>query len=117
MRKIAIIIFADTTTVEDLGRVANAFVLADEAIEAKDQLQIIFEGTGTKWIGELENSEHKLHHPYTQLKSHISVCKFCAEAFGVKHHAVKAGLALRDEYKDHLSVRTLLVEGYDVITY
>lgn len=118
MTKIAIVVFADTNTMEAMGKVSNAFVLANEAIEAGDELKIIFEGAGTKWIGELEKEDHKLHGLYQGIKGRITgVCKFCAQAFGVKNEIEKAGLPLIDEYKSHPSLRNLFVEGYHVITF
>lgn len=59
MSKIALIIYADTETAQAMGRVSNAFIAALEAIEDKDDLKIIFEGAGTKWIPTLENEKHE----------------------------------------------------------
>jgi hypothetical protein len=118
MTKIAIVILSDTNTMEAMGKVSNAFMLATEAIEAGDELKIIFEGTGTKWIGELEKSDHKLHELYQSVKAHITgACKFCAQVFGVKDEIEKAGFPLLDEYKNHPSLRNLFVDGFHVITF
>jgi len=117
MTKIAIVVFADTNTMEAMGKVSNAFVLASEAIEAGDELKIIFEGAGTKWIGEMEKTDHTLHQKYLGMKQHITgACAYCAKAFGVKNEIEKAGLPLLDEYKNHPSLRNLFVEGFHVIT-
>ncbi|MFP4288252.1 MAG: DsrE family protein [Bacteroidales bacterium] len=117
MTKIAIVIFSDTQTAEALGKVSNAFVLANEALENGDDLKIIFEGAATKWIGELENKEHKIHELYQKVKPHITgVCAFCAQAFGVKNQVEKSGLTLLDEYKSHPSLRTLFAENYQVLS-
>ena len=118
MSKIAIILFSDTNTVEAMGRVSNAFILASESAENGDDLKIIFEGAGTRWIQELEKSDHKLHPLYSGLKDKITGgCTFCAQAFGVKTEVEKAGLPLLAEYKSHPSLRSLVVEGYEVITF
>ncbi len=118
MTKIAIVIFDDTITVEALGKVSNAFMLALEALENKDNLKIIFEGAGTKWIGELEKEDHKLHQLYAGLKNHITgVCDYCAQAFGVKSQVEKAGLPLLSEFKKHPSLRSLFADGYSVINF
>lgn len=118
MNKIAIVIFSDTTSAEAMGKVSNAFMLASEAVENGDELKLIFEGAATKWIGELENEEHKLHQPYKSLKSSITgVCDFCAGAFGVKSQVEKSGLPLLNEYKSHPSLRKLFAEGYQVVTF
>jgi hypothetical protein len=118
MSKIAIIIFADTNTMEAMGRVSNAFMLASESAENGDDLKIIFEGAGARWIEELEKADHKLHPLYSGLKDKITgVCAFCAEAFGVKAKVEKAGLPLLAEYKSHPSLRNLVAKGYEVITF
>ena len=118
MTKIAIVVFSDTNTMEAMGKVTNAFMLATEAIEAGDELKIIFEGAGTKWIGKLEKEDHKLHGLYQSIKTNITgVCKFCAQAFGVKSEIEKAELPLLDEYKSHPSLRNLFAEGFQVLTF
>ncbi|MFP4366587.1 MAG: hypothetical protein ACLFQA_05785 [Bacteroidales bacterium] len=118
MAKLAIVVFSDTTSMEALGKISNAFVLANEAFENGDDLKFIFEGAGSKWIGELENEEHKLNSMYLGLKKQITgVCSFCAEAFGVKSQVEKAGVTLIDEYKNHPSLHNLVIEGYSVLIF
>ncbi|MFU8844326.1 MAG: DsrE family protein [Bacteroidales bacterium] len=118
MTKIAIVIFSDTDSVEAMGKVSNAFMLALEAKEHGDDLKIIFEGAGTKWVGELEKEDHKLHELYQAIKKHITgACSFCASAFGVRSQIEKAGIPLLDEFKSHPSLRNLIVEGYQVISF
>ncbi len=93
MTKIAIVVFADTNTMEAMREVSNAFVLANEALENGDELKIIFEGARTKWIGEMGKEDHMIHSMYSELKSKITgVCAYCAKAFGVKNEVEKAGL-------------------------
>ncbi|MDP2237916.1 MAG: hypothetical protein Q8J88_15910 [Bacteroidales bacterium] len=118
MTKIAIVIFSDTETMEALGKVSNAFMLALESIENKDDLKIIFEGAGTKWIGVLEDEKHKMHPLYKMVKPYISgVCAFCANSFGVKSQVEKAGIELLSEFKQHPSLRNLVIEGYEIISF
>lgn len=115
--KVAIVVFADTTSMEAMGKVSNAFVLANESIENGDELKIIFEGAGTKWIGELEKEDHMLHQMYLGIKNRITgVCAHCSKAFGVKSEVEKAGVPLLDEYKSHPSLRNLFIDGFHVIT-
>ncbi len=118
MAKIAIMIFSDTDSAEAMGKLSGAFVLAEEAIESGDELRIIFQGAGARWIGELEIPDHKLHIAYQQLKPHISgVCAFCAEAFGVSSQVEKAGVGLLSEYKNHPSLRKLIADGFQIIIF
>lgn len=117
MTKIAIIVFSDTNTIEGMGKVSNAFMLALESIEHGDKLKIIFEGAGTKWIGELEEENHKMHGLYKMVKEHITgACSYCAGAFGVKNKIIKSGIPLLAEFKEHPSLRNLIVEGYQIIS-
>jgi len=117
MTKIAIIVFSDTETAEAMGKMANAFSLANEALEHGDELKFIFEGAGTKWIGELEDENHKLHSVYKGLKEHFTgACAFCAQAYGVKNQVEKADIKLVSEYNNHPSLRTLFAEGYQVLS-
>jgi hypothetical protein len=118
MTKIALIIMSDTESAEALGKVSNAFMLALESMEQGDDLKIIFEGAGTKWIGALEDSAHKLHDLYKSVKPAITgACSYCASAFGVKNAVEKAGITLLSEYKDHPSLRQLVIDGYTLISY
>ncbi|MBU1368620.1 MAG: hypothetical protein KJ754_02725 [Bacteroidetes bacterium] len=118
MTKIALIIMSDTESIEALGKVSNAFMLALESMEQGDDLKIIFEGAGTKWIGALEDSSHKLHGLYQSVKPAITgACSFCATAFGVKNTVEKAGITLLSDYKDHPSLRQLVVDGYALISF
>jgi hypothetical protein len=118
MSKLAIIVMADTDTAEAMGRVANAFMLLSEAVEAKAEYKFIFEGAGTKWIDALEDESHKLHGMYKGLKQHITgVCSFCAAAFGVKSSVEKAGIKLIAEYNQHPSLLGIVNEGYQIVTF
>ena len=118
MTKIAVIILADTDTMEAMGRVSNAFMLIKEAAENNDDFKLIFEGAGAKWIKELEKEDHKLHNLYKEVKPLITgVCSFCAQAFGAKSSVQKVGIPLISEYNQHPSIRKLVVEGYQVITF
>ena len=45
------------------------------------------------------------------------VCAYCAGAFGVKGAVVAQGVALAGEYEGHPSVRWLIQDGYQVITF
>lgn len=118
MQKVAIVILADTTPADGLGRVVNALMAAKEFKDAKDEVQVIFSGAGTKWIGELANPAHTLHGVYTDLQdSIVGACGFCANAFGVTDSAKDSGVKLLEEYGTNMSFRRLVQNGYQVITF
>ncbi|HCW76621.1 MAG TPA: hypothetical protein DHU63_08790 [Candidatus Marinimicrobia bacterium] len=118
MAKIAVVIASDTLTIEAMAKVSNALVLVSEAAEQGDELKVIFEGAGTKWIGELEKPTNGLHEPYSKVKNSITgVCHHCAHAFGVANEVKQAGIAFLAEFNNHPSMRTLVQEGYEVILF
>jgi hypothetical protein len=118
MSKVAIVVLADTETHEGLGRVVNALEAVKEFKEGHDEVQLIFDGAGAKWIPELDKPDHKLHGLYNAVKDRIGgACEFCAGAFGVKGKVVACGVRLTGDYEGHPSFKTLVSQGYQVITF
>jgi hypothetical protein len=116
--KVALVVLADTETHADMGRVANALEAAKEFHEAGDEVLLLFDGAGTKWIGELARSDHPLHRSFEAARDTISgACRYCAAAFGATDGVRSAGIALLGEYEGHPSLRKLVTQGYQVITF
>jgi len=115
--KIAVVLLADTATVEASGRMANGLTLAKEAIEAGDEVSFIFDGAATKWIAELASEEHKYHRTFEAVRERAGACVYCARAFKVLDQVEAAGVALLDDYKGHPSLRQLIADGYAVVTF
>ncbi len=118
MTKIAVVVLADTETHADLGRIANALELAKEAKESGDEVQLIFDGGGTRWVPALEDSGHLLHKLYSSVRDVVAgACAYCAAAFEVKQQVQEAGVKLISDYEGHPSLRGLIVDGYSVVTF
>jgi hypothetical protein len=118
MSKIAIVILTDTEGGEALGRVVNALTAAQEFQEGGDEVQVIFTGAGTKWVGELAKPDHKLHGTYTMLKGCVAgACGYCAGAFGVADTVQSAGVCLLNDYGTNMSFRKLVKDAFQVITF
>lgn len=118
MAKVAIVVLADTETHEGLGRVVNALEAVKEFEDGRDDVQLIFDGAGPKWIPELSKPDHKIHGLYEFVKDRISgACEFCAGAFGVKDKVVACGVKLAGDFEGHPSFRKLVSEGYQVIMF
>ena len=118
MAKVAIVVLAGTETHEGLGRVVNALEAAKELKEGGDDVRLIFDGAGTAWVPELGGKEHKAHPLYEAVADRIEgVCAYCAKAFGVKDAVVAQGVRLVSEFEGHPSVRRLVHDGYQVITF
>jgi hypothetical protein len=118
MAKVAIVVLAGTETHEGLGRVVNALEAAKELKDGNDEVRIVFDGAGTAWIPELARKEHEAHGLYAAVGDRIAgVCAFCAAAFGVKEAVAAQGVPLASEYEGHPSVRRLIHDGYQVVTF
>lgn len=118
MAKAASIVFADTETREALGRVVNALTTAKEFKEAGDDAVVIFDGAGTKWVAELAQEDHKYHGLFESVRDVVAgACSYCAAAYGVKDQVEQIGVELLEEYEGHPSLRSLINDGYHVVTF
>jgi hypothetical protein len=118
MAKIAIVVLADTETHEGLGRVVTALEAVKEVKEAHEDVRLIFDGAGPKWIPELSKPDHQIHGLYETVKDRIAgACAFCADAFGVQDKVVACGVRLAVEFDGHPSFKTLVSQGYQIIPF
>ena len=117
MNKVLVLVLADVETKGDLGRVVNALQTAKEFKEAGDEVRLVFDGAGTRWIGELGSTEHKYHSLFESVKDRAGACSYCARAFGVKAAVEEQQVTLLDEFDGHPSLRTAVNDGYHVISF
>jgi len=118
MPKAALVIFAGTEGREGVGRVANALVTAKEFKETGEDVTIVFDGAGTTWIGTLNDPSHRYHKAFEDVRDRIAgACSYCAGRYGVTEQVEQAGIALLDEYEQHPSIRGLLADGFQVVTF
>jgi len=116
--KVAIVILAGTETHEGLGRLVNALESAKEFKGAGDNVRVVFDGAGTEGLATLSDPDHKAHPLLAAVEDTVSgACHYCARAFGVESRLTEAQVPLLSEFEDHPSVRTLLQEGYQVLTF
>ena len=118
MPQAAMLVLAGTETKADLGRVVNALQIARELDEAGDKVTVIFDGAGTQWIPALSDKEHKYHRLFEQNKGNVAgACSYCACAYGVKEEIEHTDVELLDEFDGHPSVRKLISNGYQILTF
>ena len=110
-------LLAATETPEGTGRMANALMTAKEFHDAGDEVKLIFDGAGTTWIPVLADTEHKYHRLLEGLRDVSGACLYCARAYGVKDAVEKAEIPFLDDFKDHPSLRTLVTDGFQVVTF
>jgi hypothetical protein len=118
MVKVAVVVLADTLSHADRARVANALTTTYEFKEAGDEITLIFTGAGTKWVGELTDPDHRLHRAFEMVRDKVAgACRACAVSFGVNEEVQASGVPLLTEYRGHQSLRNLVIQGYQVITF
>jgi hypothetical protein len=118
MTKAAIVILAGTDGHSNVGRLVNGLEAAKEFAENdEDELELIFDGAGTQWIPELEDEGHDYHDLYAAVSENAAACNYCSGAFGVDDAVEDAGVAQLDQYEGHPSVRSLVEDDYEIITF
>jgi hypothetical protein len=118
MANAAIIILAGTDGHENAGRLANGLEAATEFAETDgDDVTLIFDGAGTQWIPELEDEASDYHDLYRTVRDAVAVCDYCSGAFGVSEAVDDAGLVTLDDHDGHPSVRSLVEDDYEIITF
>jgi len=118
MTKAAVIILAGTEGHENAGRLANGLEAAKEFAETEgDDVELIFDGAGTQWIPELEDEDNDYHELYQTVRDDTSVCDYCSGAFGVDDAVNEAGLVTLDDHDGHPSIRSLVDDDYEIITF
>lgn len=123
--KVTIAIFSDPKngSEEALGRVFNGLAAAYDFKQAGDNVSVVFQGAGTRWIGELTKKDHPAHELFEAVKDQVAgVSCGCADVFGGAEEAQKSGF---DLIKNNpipgtsglSSFRTLISEGSTVLTF
>ena len=118
MAKAAIVLLAGTDSSGDLGRVVNGLETANEFERTPgDDVELVFDGAGTQWIPTLDDEEHDYHDLYQAVRDDATACEYCANAFGVADEVAETSVGIVDEHEGHPSIRSLVADGYEVITF
>ncbi len=123
--KAAIVVLSDPKagSEEALGRVFNALASAYDFKQRGDDVTILFQGAGTRWIGELTKPEHAAHALFVEVKDKVAgVSSGCADVFGGAEEAEKSGFDLISDNavpgtSGLPSLRRLASEGYATLTF
>ena len=94
--KTAIVVLSDPRTGEEaLGRLFNALAAAYDFKQKNQDVQLIFQGTGTRWTGLLTNTDHPAHTLYKAVEDKVAgVSAACAVVFGAADDAERNGFSL-----------------------
>ena len=115
--KAAVVVFSELGPDHgESARVVNALQIVREFKEAGDDVKLIFDGGGVTSIAAMVRPDHNLHNLYKMIEDKVSgACAFCSKAFGVKEQLEAAGVSLLTDFKQHPSIRSLVVDGYQVM--
>ena len=118
MAKVAVVVLAEGETHESLGRLVNGLMTAKELKDHDDEVALVFDGGGTKGLAEVADPDHQAHKLYADVQDKVAgACAYCANAFGVKDDLAQLNIPLLDDYAQHPSLRSYIVDGYQVISF
>ncbi len=123
--KAAIVILSDprSGSEEALGRLFNGLATAYDYKHRGDEVTILFQGTGTRWVEELGKPDHPVHDLFQAVVDKVAgVSCGCADVFGATEEAETAGF---DLIKDNAvpntkglpSLHRLVSDGYAILTF
>ena len=123
--KTAIVVLSDPKSggEEALGRVFNALAAAYDLKEKQQEVEILFQGAGTRWADHLTNPQHPAHALYTAVADRVAGASWaCCEVFGARDYAEANGFSLIGDNavpgtSGLPSLATYLHEGYAVLTF
>lgn len=118
MLKIAIILLAGQETPEGAGRMANALTTTQEFQEAGDDVRLMFDGAGVTWVPRLTDADEKYFRLFETVRPVVSgACLYCSRAYGVQEAIEQSGVPFVSDFKDHPSLRALVADDFQVITF
>ncbi len=123
--KAAIIILSDPKSGSDeaFGRVFNGLAAAYDFKQKGEEVTVLFQGTGTRWIGELQKEDNPAHGLFEEVQDTVAgVSRACAAVFGATEEVEKSGFELIKENPvpgttGLPSLQKLLADGYTVLTF
>lgn len=95
--QLAVIILSDpkSGSEEALGRVFNALAVAHAGMQAGDEVEVVFNGAGTRWPAELSEVSHPAHAVYNAVREVVKGASCgCAAAFGATKDVEACGVPL-----------------------
>lgn len=125
-QKASIVVLSDPKSgspEEALGRVFNALAAAYDFKQRGDDVSVLFQGAGTRWIGELAQTDHPAHALYKEVEDTIAgVSCGCADVFGGGEAAEASGFDLMTDNPvpgttGLPSLAKLVSEGRSVLTF
>jgi predicted peroxiredoxin len=104
---------------QDMGRALHGLTYGQELHEAGHEVEIYFDGTGTKWIKEFGDITHPFYYVFANvMKLGIikGACGYCSNFFNLSDEISSAGISLADGAKEgHMSLSKHVEEGFQLV--
>jgi len=99
MSKTTIIVLADPKGGEEsLGRLFNALAAVYDLKQKRLDVQVVFQGTGTRWAGVVTQPDHPANALYRAVEDKVAgVSSACADFFGARADTDGNGFSLLGE--------------------
>lgn len=123
-KKTAIVVLSDPRGGEEaLGRVFNALAATYDFKQKQQDVQLVFQGAGTRWTGVLTKADHPAHALYKAIEDKVAgVSAACCTFFGARSDAEANGFSLITTNpvpgtEGLPSLATYAAEGYTILTF
>jgi hypothetical protein len=120
----AIVVLSDPNGGEEaLGRVFNALAATYDFKQKQHDVQLLFQGTGTRWTGVLTRTDHPVHALYKAVEDKVAGASLaCSVFFGAREDAQANGFSLIANNAvpgtDGLpSLATYAADGYRILIF
>jgi hypothetical protein len=122
--KTAIVVLSDPRAGDEaLGRVFNALAATYDFKQKHQDVQLIFQGTGTRWTGLLTKPDHPAHALYKAVEDKVAgVSAGCATFFGATDEAERNGFSMITDNPvpgtpGLASLASYAADGYAILTF
>ena len=122
--KTAIVVLSDPRAGEEaLGRMFNALAATYDFKQKQQDVQLVFQGAGTRWSGELAKPDHPAHALYKAVEDKVAgVSAACSDLFGARRDAEANGFSLIGTNSipgtaGLPSLATYAADGYAILTF
>lgn len=115
--RVAVIIYSNVTT-EAPSRAYRAFGFVAELLAHGDDVALIFDGGGSATLAAVLSRKHDLYKAYAAAAPALrGVCGYCAGAYGVADTLKAADVPFLVDDRGHASLRLMLDEQRQIVTF